>query len=135
MDIYSEAKKIEESNKGHEHIEGQVGFYFVSSKVEMTLDDTKKLKGVLVDHKVIGREDDIFLIKEDDPVSDIKAVCKDYYINAGVTEAFVNLIKESDGYYKVDANGSYARDGYLWSSCRVICKGSEYVLLEFFICD
>ena len=45
------------------------------------------------------------------------------------------FVKEADEYYKVNADGFYARSGYLWSDCRLICKDGEYVLLDFYTCD
>ena len=134
-DIYSKIKKIEDAVKENEHVEGQVGFYFTSRKVEMTSEDTTNLKKALLEEKVIGEDDKVFLEKVDDPSSDIKAVCKEYYIRSDFIDSFVSVIIEADEYYKINADGSYAKNGYLWSDCRVICKNGEYVLLDFFICD
>ena len=132
-DIYSKIKKIEDTLD--EHTEGQVGFYFTSVKVDMTMDDTTNLKKALLEEKVIGNDDNVFLEKPDDPCSDIKRVCEDYRIETGFIESFISFVKEADEYYKVNADGFYARSGYLWSDCRLICKDGEYVLLDFYICD
>ena len=133
--LYSEIKKLEDTLKGNEYIDGQIGFYLTTCKVEMTLDDTQNLKQVLIDHKVIGKEDNVSLVKEENPDSDFKAVCKDYYISAELTEALIRVIKEADGYYKVWADGFYESSGYLWSTCKIVCKDQEFVLLEFYLCD
>ena len=101
----------------------------------MTSEDTSNLKKALLEEKVIGKEDNVFLEKVEDPCSDIRAVCRDYYVRSDIMESFVSVVKESDGYYKVNADGFYARNGYLWSACRVVCKCGEYVLLDFYICD
>lgn len=133
--IYSKIKAIEADKEGIEHNEDMIGFYFASSKVEMTLDDTANLKQCMIDHKVIGEDDNIFLIKEDERTADIKWVCNDFRISDDLTEEFVKVINEADAYYKITADGSYERSGYLWSTCRLICKDDEYVLLDFYICD
>ena len=133
--IYSKINAIEDKIKENECAEGQVGFYFVSRKVDMTLEDTANLKKTLLEEKVIGEEDNVFLEMVEDPCSDIKAVCNDYRIRSDLADLFVDVINEADGYYKVNADGSYERNGYLWSTCRVICKDGVYVLLDFFICD
>ena len=112
-----------------------MGFYFTSVKVDMTIDDTANLKKALLKEKVIGNDDNVFLEKPDDPCSDIKRVCEDYRIETGFIESFISVVKEADEYYKVNADGFYARSGYLWSDCRLICKDGEYVLLDFYTCD
>ena len=43
--------------------------------------------------------------------------------------------QRADGYYNVWADGSYAAYGYLWSTCRLLQNGNEFVILEFYICD
>ena len=131
--ILKDIKEIED--KGIEHTEGQVGFFFTSCSVEMTLEDMTPLKKVLTEHKIIGEDDNVSLVKLEDPDSDIRAVCKEYYVSPDLAERFIGVIKEADDYYKVWADGFYEKTGYLWSDCRVVCKDSEYVLLEFYICD
>lgn len=134
-DIAEKIKEIEEAVKANEHTEGQVGFYFVSAGIDMTLEDTAVLKKTLIDDKIIGSEDNVYLEKVGNPESDICEVCREYYINPELTESFENVIKKADGYYKICADGSYERSGYLWSDCRLIRKESDFVLLEFYICD
>ena len=134
-DIYSKIKAIEDAVKENEYTEDQVGFYFASRKVEMTLEDTANLKKALLEEKVIGEEDKVFLEMAEEPCSDIKAVCNDYRIRPDLADSFLSAVEEADEYYKVNADGFYARSGYLWSDCRLICKDGEYVLLDFYICD
>jgi len=133
--LYSKIQKIEDEVKKHEHVEGQVGFYFLSRKVAMSLEDLSNLKSTLLEEKIIGDEDKVFLVDADDPCEDIKAVCNDYYISSEFAQAFADVIEDADKYYKVAADGFYERTGYLWADCRVVSKDGEYVLMVFYICD
>lgn len=131
MDMYPELKKIQ---KEHEYFEG-VYFCFACDLVAMTLDDPEPLKDMLIEHKVLGKEDNISLSKVEDPASDINAICDEWHINEQFRKTFIEMIESADAYYEMTADGSYAAGGYLWSMCRVVQKDGEFVLLDFYLCD
>ena len=127
--MFTELKAIEEEIKRAGYAESQITFSLWCES------DQKPLKEILVKNKVIGAEDNITLTKVDELAADMEAICREWYFEDEITLKLVNIAQSADGYYNVWADGSYAAYGYLWSTCRLLQKGNEFVILEFYICD
>lgn len=67
--------------------------------------------------------------------TELKAIEEEINFEDEITSKLVNIAQRADGYYNVWADGSYAAYGYLWSTCRLLQNGNEFVILEFYICD
>ena len=86
-------------------------------------------------HKIIGPEDNVTLTEINEPGTDIGSICREWHFDDDITSRITKLVEQSDGYYKMWADGSIASRGNLMSICRVLQKGEEFALLEFYICD
>ncbi len=135
MSMFTELKAIEEEINRAGYAESQITFSLWCESVPMNMSDQKPLKGILVKNKVIGADDNITLTKVDELAADMEAICREWYFEDEITSKLVNIAQSADGYYNVWADGSYAAYGYLWSTCRLLQKGNEFVILEFYICD
>lgn len=132
--MYSRFDQIEKALNASDHFDG-IGYYAACSRVSMTSDDLAPLKEVLIKDKVIDPEDNVELIKVEDPLADLTGLCDEWHIEPDVKKALIDITGSVDGYYKVWADGSYASYGYNWSTCRLFCRGDEFVLVEFYLCD
>lgn len=126
--MYDEFKKIEAELEGEEYFCDGIGFYFFCDSVATIGDNYETLKKILITNKMIGKDDNIELVKIENPVSDFEPIGNEWHFNEQIKKRFVDILKEADVYYSLTSDDS-------WSTCRIIQKGDEYVLLEFFICD
>ncbi len=133
--VFDELKKIENKIDETSYTVDQISYYFGCDLVPMTLSDLNPLKDALLRNKIIGSEDNVSLTRIDDTVTDIKAICQEWHFDDDTASRLTNVVQQSDGYYKMWADGSFASYGNLTSVCRVLQKGEEFVLLEFYICD
>ena len=132
--VFDELKDIERKIDETNYTVDQISYCFGCDLVPMTLSDLKPLKDILVKNKTISSEDIITLTGIEDAVADIKAICQEWHFEDDITSRITNIVEQSDGYYKMWADGSYASYGNLMSVCRVLQKGEGFVLLEFYIC-
>ena len=133
--IYEKLKKIEDELEGEEYFNGGIGYYFACDLVPSMGVNIESIKEILIKNKVIGRDDNVELVKTDDRVSDFETISDEWHFNEQIKTGFLDIFKEADEYYCITADGTYASYGYLWSICRVLKKGDELVLLEFYITD
>ncbi len=135
MSIFTELKELEKEIEKTDYEDGQITFNIWCELVPMDMSDLNSLKDILVKNKVIAAEDNVTLTKIDEPAADMEPICQEWHFGAEITSRLVNIAENSDGYYSVWADGSYAEYGYLWSTCRILQKGNESVVIEFYICD
>ena len=135
MSIYDELKKIEDELEGEEYTDSGISYYFACDLVPATRKKAEAIRDILIRNKVIGKNDHAALAIIEDYVSDFKTISDEWHFNEQIKKRFLNIFKETDRYYRIMADGSYASYGNLWSICRVLQKGEETVLLEFYITD
>ena len=133
--VFDELKMIEKTIDEINYTVDQISYYFACDLVSMTSSDLKPLKEILVMHKIIGPEDNVTLTEINEPGTDIGSICREWHFDDDITSRITKLVEQSDGYYKMWADGSIASRGNLMSICRVLQKGEEFALLEFYICD
>ena len=133
--MYDELKKIEKDLEGEEYTEGALGYYFACDLVPATEDNTETIKEILIKNKVIGKDDNVELVRIEDPISDFEPISDEWHYSEDIKKRFLHILNEADGYYSMMADGTYASYGDLWSTCRVLQNSDEIVLLEFFITD
>ena len=133
--MYDQLKKIENEHEGVEYFNGALGFYFGCDLVPTIGEKLETIKELLIRNKVIGAEDNVELVNVEDIASDFEPISEEWHFSDEIKNRFLEIFKEADGYYCIEADGSYASYGYLWSTCRLLQKGDELVLLEFYITD
>ena len=133
--VFDELKKIENKIDETSYTVDQISYYFGCDLVPMTLSDLNPFKDALLRNKTIGLKDNVTLTTIDDAVTDIRAICQEWHFDDDIASRLTNIVEQSNGYYKMWADGSFASYGNLTSVCRVLQKGEEFVLLEFYICD
>ena len=133
--IYEKLKKIEDELEGEEYFNGGIGYYFACDLVSSMGVNIESIKEILIKNKVIGKDDNVELVKTDDRVSDFETISVEWHFSEQIKKRLLDIFKEADEYYCITADGTYASYGYLWSICRVLKKGDELVLLEFYITD
>ena len=133
--MYDELKKIEAELEGEEYTNGAIGYYFYCENIPESGEKIGNIKEILVRTKIIGENDNVELSKIGDPVTDFELISDEWHFSDRIKKRFLDIFKEADGYYSMTADGSYASYGDLWSTCRVLQKGNELVLLEFYITD
>lgn len=135
MSLLAELKNIEKEIDSTCFTDDQVSFCFCCDIVSMDLSDLNPLKDTLVKNKVISSDDVVTLTKVDAPTEDVESICEEWHFKESITSILSRIVENADGYYRIWADGTYASYGYLWSTCRLLQKGNEFYLLEFYICD
>ena len=133
--MYDGLKRIENELEGEEYINGGIGYYFLCELIPTTVENVETIKEMLLRNKVIGKDDNVELVKIKDPVTDFETISDEWHFSEQIKKSFLDIFNEADEYYSLTADGSYASYGDLWSICRVLKKGDELVLLEFYITD
>lgn len=124
--------QIERELEGDEYFSHGISYMFSCDQISK---DLKPLKDILLQNSAIGEDEEVKLTSIDDRLADIKKISEDWHFNESIDSGLSKLIEEADGYYKMSDDGFYATNGNLWSIFRIVEKGDELVLLEFFHCD
>ena len=133
--MYDKLKKIEDELEGEEYFDGGIGYYFGCDLVPAIGEKIESIKDILIKNKVVGKDDNVELVNIEDIVRDFEPISDEWHFNERIKKRFMDIFLEADGYYSITADGSYAAYGYLWSTCKVLQKDDELVLLEFYITD
>lgn len=130
--MYEELKKIEDELEGEEYFSGGLGYYFICDTVPITWKNVETIKEILIKNKVIGEDDNVELSKIEDPLSDFELISDKWHFSEDIKKGFIDILKEADGYYSYIPDGAY---GCVWTTRRLLQKGEELVILEFYISD
>ena len=107
MSILAELKNIEEEIEKENDAADPIYFCFCCDQVKMDLSDINPLKDILVKNKVVASDDIVTLSKLDEPVSDMKNICEEWHFKDEITSSLINIVENSDGYYRMWADGTY----------------------------
>ena len=129
--MYDELMKIYDDPNRQDYLCGEVGYYFFVR----SLDHIDSLKETLIKDKMIGKDDNVELVKIEDPEEDFEPISSEWRFSDEIKQRFLDVFGSADVYYEVTADGSYAAGGCNWGTSRVLRKGDEFVLLEFYLCD
>ena len=129
--MYEKLKEIEVELEGEEYTDGGISFYFGCDLIPTT----ESIKEILIKNKVLGKDDNVELVNIEECVSDFESISGEWHFSEQMKKRFLDILEKADAYYGITADGSYASWGYSWSTCRVIKKDDQLVLLEFYITD
>ena len=130
--MYDELKKIEDELEGEEYFSGGLGYYFICDTVPITWKNAETIKETLVKSGEIREDVKVELVKIEDPVSDFETISDEWRFSEDIKERFLDILKEADGYYSYIPDGAY---GCVWTIHRLLQKGDELVMLEFYVSD
>lgn len=132
--LYESLKEVEHIIEGDEYISYGAS-YFISIVKMLKSMDVEELRKVLLDLEVDIQNDSVNLSEIEDRSSDFKLINDIWHFKGEIADNLMNIINEADGYYRpLDKDAYYAR-GNVNDIFRIVKKGGEIILIEFYACD
>ena len=132
--LFESLKEIEHIVEGDEYISYGAS-YFISIVKMLKSMDVEELREVLLDLEVDIKNDSVNLSEIEDRSSDFKLINDIWHFKCEIADNLMNIIDEADGYYRpLDKDTYYAR-GNVNDIFRIVKKGGEIILIEFYACD
>ena len=132
--LFEKLKEIEHIVEGDEYISYGAS-YFISIVKMLKSMDVKELREVFLDLEVDIKNDSVNPSEIEDRSSDFKLINDIWHFKGEIADNLMNIIKEADVYYRpLDKDDYYAR-GNVNDIFRIVKKGDEIILIEFYACD
>ena len=132
--LYELLKEMEHIVEGDEYI-AYGASYFISIVKKLKSMDVKEIREALLDLEVDINNDSVNPSAIEDRAADFKMINDIWHLKDEIAEKLRNIICEADGYYRpLDKDAYYAR-GNVNDIFRIVKKGGEIILIEFYACD
>lgn len=132
--LYDSLKEIEHIVEDDEYISYGAS-YFIAIVKKLKSMDVKELREALLDLEVDIKTDSVNPSEIEDRSDDFKMINDVWHFKDEIAEKLMDMINDADGYFRpLDKDDYYAR-GNVNDIFRVVRKGEEIILIEFYACD
>lgn len=129
--LYEELINITNLLEGNEYYEGGVSYYLGIMKMGIDLPLELAIKSVLPEIEESGSE----LISITEPRIEIENLCKKWHLEPFIYNKMCGLIDDNTKLYKFCDDSEYVSQGVISEVFRIMQKGRERVLLDFYVVD
>lgn len=129
--LYEELINITSLLEGNEYHEGGISYYLGIMRMDIDLPLELAIKRVLPEIEESGSE----LISITEPRSEIENLCAKWHLEPFVYNKMCSLIDDNTKLYKFCGDSEYLSQGVLSEVFRIMQKGQERVLLDFYVVD
>lgn len=134
--LYENLKSIENILEGNEYFEGGVSYCISFEKIDNTISLEIALKSILLDLKVIqSLEENIVITPIKCPQSEIIKLCQKWHLTEQISNKIIRLIEDDTKMYKCCDDYEYISKGNIGEILRIVEKGQERVLVDFYVVD
>lgn len=134
--FYEELKNIEKLLEGNEFFDSGVTYYIGIDKLDESLPMDIALKRVLIDCNAIDTlEENIDIISIENPMNEMQKLCEEWHLNNIITRKMLKKIDDKTQMYRFCEDYEYISKGCVGEIYRIIKKGRETVLIDFYIVD
>lgn len=134
--LYEELKRIENLLEGDEYSESGVTYYFAVDKIDDTVSFDIALKNILLDLKVIPSfEEKIVITPIKNPQSEMRKLCEEWHLREQISNKIISLIEDDTKMYRCCDDYEYISKGCVGEILRIVEKGQERVLVDFYVVD
>lgn len=134
--FYQKLKKIEQSIQGCEYSDGGVAYCLGIDILDssITLDRAVK-KRLLELNAIISTEIDIVITQIQHPEEELLQICTAWHFDEKICNEILSLVDENVKLYRCCEESEYVAKGNIVDVFRIIEKGPERVLLDYYIVD
>ena len=133
--LFESLKEIEKAVEVDESISYGASYFIAVENLKINISDIDSLKDVFIRLEVDINENSVSPSEIDDRSADFTSINDIWHFKDNIAAKFMNIIREADAYYRpLDTDGYYSR-GNVNDIFRIVKKGSEFVLIEFYACD
>lgn len=134
--LYEKLKSIENALEGNEFSEGGVSYYISVEKMDDTVSFDIALKNILVELEAIPlSEDNIVLTQIEFPQDEIRKLCAEWHLGEQISDEIIGLIDDDTKVYRCCEDYEYISKGLVGEIFRIIEKGQERVVVDFYLVD
>lgn len=134
--LYEKLKSIENSLEGDECSEGGVTYYISVDKIDNTGSLDFTLKNILLNLEIIqSLEENIVITPIKCPQNEMRKLCSEWHFSEQICDEIISLIDNDTNMYKCCDDYEYIAKGCVCEILRIIEKGQERVLVDFYVVD
>ena len=134
--LYETLKNIEKLVEGNEYSAGGVSYYIGIDKLEDGLPLELAVKKILLQTEAIASSEiDIVIIPIKQPGNDIRKLCIEWHLEEQICNEIAGLLDDDSKMYRCCDDYEYISGGAVGEIFRIIEKGKERVLIDFYIAD
>ncbi len=134
--LYETLKNIEKLIEGNEYSAGGVSYYVGIDKLEDGLPLELAVKKILLQMEAIAlSEIDIVIIPIKQPGNDMRKLCVEWHLDEKICNEILGLLDDDTKMYRCCDDYEYISKGVVGESFRIIEKGNERILVDFYVVD
>ena len=134
--LYEELKSVINLINENEYSEGYVTFYVEIYKIDTLLSLDFAIKKCLLELEAIDSlEIDIIITSIKHPENELQKLCAEWHIDEKICNKILSFIDGDTKLYRCCDDYQYISRGDVGEIFRIIEKGEERVLIDFYVCD
>ena len=134
--LYQKLKKIEQSIEGCEYSDGGDSYCIGIDKLDSNVSLEMAVKNRLLELDAIASSEiDIATTLIQHPEKELLQLCTDWHFDEKICNEILSLIDEDIKLYRCCKDSEYVAKGNIGDVFRIIVKGQERVLLDYYIVD
>lgn len=134
--IYETLRSIEKSIEGNEYTAGGVSYYVGVDRLDNDLPLDLAVKKILLRIEALASsEADIVITSIKHPVNEMRKLCDKWHLDEHICNELLNLVDDDTKMYRCCEDYEYISRGVVGELFRVIEKGKERVLMDFYVVD
>lgn len=134
--LYEDLKNIENLLEGNEYCEGGVTYYVGFDKIDSNLSVDIAIKNFFLKMEATASsEKNIVITPIKCPKNEIRNLCAKWHLNEQICNKILSLIDDSTKMYRCCDDYEYISRGVVGEIFRIVEKGQERVLIDFYLVD
>ncbi len=133
--LYIRLARIEKQMEGNEFFEGGISYCFGVDEVQVSPDNCKPLKDVLLSLEAMTPSDELVLKRILNAKDDIEAICAEWHFEDDFRKQLIAIVEDLDACYSICDDDAFISWGNVYSVFRLLEKDGEYALAEFYKSD
>ena len=134
--LYEELKSIENLIEGNEYFDGGVSYCVGIDKIDGAVSLDFAIKKCLLEMEaIVSSEMKIVITPIKYPRDEIKNLCTEWHLNEQICNKMLSLIDEDTKLYRCCDDYEYISKGVIGEIFRIIEKGQERILVDFYVVD
>ncbi len=134
--LYEDLKSIGDLLEGNEYSNGGVSYYIGIDKIDNNVSIDFAIKKILLKMEAIASEEkNIVITPIKYPQNEIRNLCAEWHLNEQICNKMLSLVDDDTKMYRCCDDYEYISKGAVGELFRIIEKGRERVLIDFYIVD
>lgn len=134
--LYEELKSIENLLEGNEYSDGGTSYCIGFDKIDDALSLDSAIKKILLEiEAIVSSEENIVITPIKHSRNEIKNLCVEWHLNEQICNKILSLLDDDTNLYRCCNDYEYISKGVVGEIFRIIEKGQERVLIDFYVVD